>query len=231
MTSVVVVCKSGGETVPLDKQVMKQHERETELYKAFMKIAKKVTYLEYGKWKIVPDPADPLRKFTLNKEFGWATVQVGVHLKDTYKRGVYDYDERYDYRGMISYTGLFASKDGTQLKMVSNLKIRPRLAKDLIEEVNTKIIPGFYQQVQAENESRDKAAKDIAEFMREISIVKGLKKGVRKESWREPLAELKNCPLELQLNRGFVEVGGRLSYMQLQAIAEKMGWGDYGQKP
>lgn len=223
---VVTAHKRGENIVALDKQGMKQIERETEIYKAFMKIAKKVTYLEYGKWTIVPDPADPLRKFTLNKNFGWATLKVGVYLKDTYKRGVYDYDQRYDYRGMIAYTGMFASKDGVELKMISNLKVRPRVAKDLIAEVNEKIIPNFYAEVMKENEARDKARKDIAEFMREISIVKGLKQGERKQSWKEPTAILKSCPLDLTLQRGFVEVAGRLSYMQLKMIAEKCGWGE-----
>lgn len=218
--------RKGESIVALDKQGMKQIERETEIYKAFMKIAKKVTYLEYGKWTIVPDPADPLRKFTLNRNIGWATLKIGVYLKDTYKRGIYDYDERYDYRGMIAYTGLFATKDGTELKMISDLKVRPRVAKDLIEQVNTKIIPNFYNDILNEQTAREKAKKDIAEFMREISIVKGLKQGERTVSYREPHAVLKDCPFELELNRGFIQVNGRVSYQQLKVIAEKCGWGE-----
>lgn len=228
MTYAIRVYRKGENTVALDKQGMKQIERETEIYKAFMKIAKKVSYLEYGKWKIVPDPVDPLRKFTLNKEFGWATLKVGVYLKDTYKRGVYDYDERYDYRGMISYTGLFKDKSNVELKMVSGLRVRPRVAKDLIKEVNEKIIPNFYTDIFKEQEARKKANEDIAEFMREIGIVKGLKQGERKQSWKEPTAILNGCPIDLTLQRGFVEVSGRLSYMQLKKMAEACGWGDYG---
>lgn len=198
----------------------KHCERETEGYKMFMRVALKMQKLEYGKWKIVPDSSDPLRKFTLNRDIGWATLKLSLYAKEYYHRGVYN-DSRWDYRFGIAYGGLFADKNG-DIQVNSGLKIRPRLARDLIEQVNNNVIPKFYDEIECNK-------KDIVEHLATTKLLRenmakvpSLIK-VGRTNWDARQHRLPNCPLTIEVHPSAVEITGTIGWDELAELA-KMKW-------
>jgi hypothetical protein len=187
----------------------------------FMRVALKMQKLEYGKWKIVPDSNDPLRKFTLNRDIGWATLKLSLYAKEYYHRGNYS-DTRWDYEFGIAYGGLFADKNGDIL-VNSGLKIRPRLARDLIEQINTSVIPNFYNEI--ENKKKEMVQKlEVTKCLRDnISKLPDLER-VRGYSWGGNYYKLPNCPLQIDCQTSSVEVSGNLGYDELVKIANVLGW-------
>jgi hypothetical protein len=125
-----------------------QIESETQAYKVFMRVAKRIKHLEYGKWNIVPDPQEPLRRFTLEKTFDWAKIKLLLYACQYLKRN-YDYsnyDNMYAWRYKIGIQGFFRNSNG-ELLAKTGILLKPRMAKKLLALVNNTFIPAFYTEV------------------------------------------------------------------------------------
>jgi hypothetical protein len=208
-----------------DNRALKQQEQETAAYRAFMQVAKRVQKIDYaGKWRIAVDPDDPLRKFTLDRDIGWATLKVGLNMKETYRRSV-DWNDRAWYKPFISINGLFNDSNGP-ISMQTGIRLRPRLAKDLIAKINENIIPGFYKTINDTKEEIE-AKKDFAVRWRmNIAKVPGLAQVKTNDSWRGPQGALKGCPFHIDLEDGKVKLSGEISYDKLAMMAKLCGWGE-----
>src|ERR1041385_4207986 len=115
-----------------------KHDKETQAYKLFMKIAKKVKNTEYGKWDIVPDSSDPLRKFILQYKSAWFTINVKLMMMQFTHRGNYT-DSRYDYRPEIIIGGVCPINANDHIQRSyrkTYLRLQPRIAHiKLIEQM------------------------------------------------------------------------------------------------
>lgn len=202
----------------------KKLEIETDSYKMFMRVAKRVRNLEYNKWTIEPDINDPLRKFTLNRDIGWATLKLCLVIEEFYRRGVYN-GNRYDYRCRVGVQGLFQDKRGT-IVLNTGMKVRPRMAIKLVTTINEVIIPKFYEAVEHEATQRQERINALSAFSKEISKVKGLEH-IPNTYYGGATGKLVNCPFKLTLNNDKVELEGALSYDDLAKFAEANKWGGY----
>lgn len=210
----------------------KVHEAETLAYKQFMKVAKKITYLQYGKWDIVPDIKDPLRKFTLEKKTDWCTVKLCLRMEQFYHRADYT-ENRYDYRAKVVVYGLFANMSATSLSgkltpnelyMNTGMRLKPRMAKKLILAIDEVIIPKFYLEVDNDRKQYENAVLARTNFAQNVKKVVGMQ--LVKNTWNNrQYGKLTHCPLELELYPDEVRMNGSLSYDVFAKLAESMGWG------
>lgn len=207
----------------LSPREQKRLERETEAYKGFMKVAKKVVNIEYGKWQISPDPTDPLRKFTLHRDIGWCTLHVRLTMGSHYHRGDYS-ENRHDYHGLVAFTGLFRDKN-SDIVLESNWKVKPRMAKKLLKLINDAVIPGFYKEVEKEKAIWEEKHKVVTAFQAELSKVKGLEVMKGKQTWGDTVyGKLPNCPFELTLEKNRVAIQGSLTYDELAELQRVNKW-------
>lgn len=203
----------------IEKQ--KELEAETQAYKQFMKIAKKVSYLQYGKWNIVPDLGDPLRKFTLEKDAGWATVKLSLIMIRSYHRGKYGQD-RYYYKPMLVCSGQFKNVFGKL-----NMSLKPRMARKIVKVVDEGVIPYFYNQVEQEKANREKLLEKEREFKDKISAVKGLRLGDKLSPWTNSvIGNLTNCPFVIEVNPTAVTLSQTFTFEQLAELSKQYGWGN-----
>ena len=204
----------------LSTEQQKKLERETEGYKMFMKVAKKLSYLEYGKWTMAPDVNDPLRKFTISKDIGWTTLSLCLVMESFYHRGVYTGD-RWDYRCLIGVNGLFMGSKPLKL----NCKLKPRMAPRLLKLINEVIVPKFYDDIMKEDAYHQDEVVTKAKFAEQVKKVEGLvyQPGV---TWNSN-AVLNGCPFLLEAHANIVTLRGELSYDDLATIAKAMKWGNY----
>lgn len=149
---------------------IKQTEAETQAYKMFMRIARKLSYMEYGKWKIVPDAVEPLRKFTIEKEFDWAKVKLCLVSHQFRKRKYDNYDDAYAWKFQIGLQGFFQNIHGNEVMLKTGMFLKPRMVRKLLEAVNTKFIPSFYNMV--ETDRLEHEAKLISNKMLADNIAK-----------------------------------------------------------
>lgn len=197
-------------------------EKETEGFKTFMRVAKRIQRIDYAsKWELVPDLTDPMRKFTLEREIGWARLKLGVYTEDFYHRKG-DWNERYDVRPMLMITGLFADK-GRVHALRLRLKITPRMAKKLIRIVNEVIIPKFYAEIEQEKNQREEAILARQAFSAELRKVAGLRYTGDRYGRN---GTLERCPFDLQLSPTQVHMNGTISYDMFAEMAKHMKWGN-----
>ena len=197
------------------------HEAETEAYKIFLVIAKKLKKIDYvSKWEIVPDVKDPCRKFTINRDIGWTTIKLQLYMKQSYHRGQYD-DSRYFYKPQIQVGGLFSYQLVDQ-PVNMFLQLKPRVAKKIIETINTIIIPKFYKDITDEIVNREQKTIAQKEFQANINKIKGLQ--VIKQQWGDPIGKVPNCPFTLKCEQNTVEFTAEMSYDDFAQMNERMGW-------
>lgn len=209
-----------------NQREVKKQDRETEEYKVFMQVAKKLTRLEYKQWQIVPDLNDPLRKFTVEKNIGWATLKLTLQMEDFYHRSVYD-DGRYDWRGRIAVSGLFHDRNGPVI-LNTGMRLKPRMARKLIKAINEVIAPKFYNEIKQFGDSWDSQQQSVIAFHNELAKVNGLKQHKSKNTYyNSPDGKLENCPMSLTLKDKIVEYAGEMSYDDLATMAQAMKWGNY----
>jgi len=211
----------------------KQLEAETQAYKQFMKVAKRVSNLQYGKWKIVPNVNDPLRKFTLEKEIGWATVIYSLSMEQFYHRADYT-ENRYGYRAKLVVSGLFVRRDsitGVISPLYANMgmRLKPRMAKKLILATDDVITPQFYEVVMNEDKRINEQRLQTHAFREQLKKLQGLKVNKKKNYYNSDQAEyqgtIKNCPFVINLKSSTVELEGSLLYDEFAVIVNRMGWG------
>lgn len=204
-----------------DTRAQRRHERETEAYKVFSKVAKQIKYLEYGKWTISPDPDDPLRKIVLSRDIGWCTLDVKLAMDSHYHRGDYS-DNRWDYYGKIVFHGLFGQQ-GRSIELHTSLRVRPRMAKKLLKMINENVIPNFYKEVEREKQVwEENHARHIA-FQKNVAKIVGLE--VQKDRWGDTTTALKGCPLRIRAKPDHISIDGQITYEEMAQIASAMGWG------
>lgn len=205
----------------------KHHEDETDGYKAFLPVARKIKKIDYdSKWRIVPDMSDPLRRFTLERDIAWATLKVKIQMKSTYHRNDYS-DNRYFYKPVVVVEGLFASQGNPQ-SISLDMVVKPRMAKKVIEAINTVVIPKFYQAIETEKKLREESRLKKSLFEHNISKIKGLKVVKSPNHWDNDLrGELSNCPIQISLREqeNTVILDGEMTYDDFAKLAEHNGWG------
>ncbi len=209
-----------------DQQKQIALETETLCYKQFMKVAKKVSYLQYGKWQIVPSAIDPLRKFTLEKDCGWVTIKLALHMDQFYHRGKYG-PERYGWRAELTMTGIFKDMtSGREHITKLGMKLKPRMAKKLIRAVDEAVIPKLHALIELENQQHITTKLEAQAFSNKVSLVNGLKIEVNKNSYdRRMVGRLSNCPFDIAIDKDNVTMTGIFKYEDLALMAERMGWG------
>ncbi len=210
----------------------KKRECETREYKKFMKVAKRISYLQYGKWTINPNVNDPLRKFTLEKDTGWFTIKVGLYMEQFYHRSVYD-DGRYDYRAKIQVEGAFGGKRDTVAGMLFigiplnlNMKLKPRMAKKLIVTIDEVLIPKIYQEIEKEKEIQEQKMNTDKEFKDNLAKVPSLNIVSNRSTWDRAIrGNIIASPFTFVLEKDHVTVDGRMTYDQLATMVRTLGWG------
>lgn len=164
----------------MSNQIREQNkiESETTAYKMFMRVAKKLRFLEYGKWKIVPDLNEPLRKFTIEKDIDWGQVKLCLYHEEYRKRaGNYtNWEDRVAYRYRIGVKGLFNNHQGAHNEVIvrSGMQLKPRMVKKLLEHVNTRIIPEYYQVIENERIEFESTIENNKVFKSNMDTLKGL---------------------------------------------------------
>ena len=206
----------------------KRFEAETLAYKQFMKVAKKVCNLQYGKWRIVPSVEDPLRKFTLEKDFEWATVKYQLKMEQVRKR-TGDWNNRIQYRADLIIYGLYASSDRRNNVLYPNyshtiLKLKPRMAKKLIKETDEQIIPSFYKMVDYEKINKEINIKQNNLFKQQLAKVPSMITSQDKYG-SSITGNINNCPFTIYCFNDKVELSGNMTYDNLKEMVERMGWG------
>lgn len=210
----------------MNNHEQKKLEAETAGYKMFMRVAKRISRVQYGKWQIVPDVNDPLRKFTLERDIGWATLKLCLIVEEFYHRGV-DHDGRTDYRCRLGVKGLFADGRGA-VALNTGMKLKPRMGKKLMKAVDEVIVPKFYETVECERTERQERIDALCKFVNEIKKVRGLKHlGERERYYNQPNATLDGCPFKLNISKDGVSYSGEMSYDDLAKMAQAMKWGEY----
>lgn len=205
-----------------DIRKQKHHERETEAYKNFLIIAKRIKAIEYDKkWVISPDPSDPLRKYIFERETPWFKLRVILRSKEYHHRWGYGggnsgYESRYDYKFYIGFQGFFADKAG-DITLTSNLEVRPRVTKKLLDCINNKLLPNIYTEIMKHEEQYNKAHNQQKYFDGQIAKLgrKNLKIG----------SEIMIGPLKLQLNADNIIIQESLiAYDKFVQLAKSQGW-------
>jgi hypothetical protein len=204
----------------------KKMEAETLCYKQFMKIAKRVQQLQYGKWQIVPSMEDPLRKFTLEKDIGWATVQVSLYMDQTYHRGVYSSD-RYFYIGKLKISGLTKTYNNNSEHILLGQKIKPRMASKIITHIDDVVTPAFYAMINDYRTQQMDIATKEQQFKDRVALVPGLtiKKDIH-SYYNEHGGILKNCPFRITIsNQTTVKLVQDMTFEMFAEYARQYGWG------
>jgi hypothetical protein len=149
-------------------------EAETQAYKMFMRIAKKLKYLEYGKWSIVPDINEPLRKFTIEKDIGWAKIKMCLWAEQYHKRKYEgDWNNAYAYRFKIGMKGLFAD-NRSELVLKTSMLLKPRMVKKLLTFINERVIPEFYKTIDNERTEYEEKINTLRLLNSNMLKLKGL---------------------------------------------------------
>ena len=204
---------------------IKKSEKETKAFKLFTRLAKKIMYLEYGKWTLTPDPIDPLRKVVLSKDIGLVTLHLSLYMCQFQHRGVW-YEDRYDYRPKLAITGLLQKSKHDDNLIYTDVKLGPRSAQKILDYVNMKIVPMFYESVANEVKVQETRLAGDAELNNNVAKVPGLKIS-EVQCWdNTAVGELEGCPFKLRPSRNTVYVqSAELTYEQLAEMAQRMGWG------
>jgi hypothetical protein len=210
--------------MPNDIQTQRKHERETQAYKAFIVIAKRLKVLEYdNKWEIVPDPLDPLRKFILQRDTPWFKLQVILKAKEFYHRADYT-DNRYDYKFHIGFRGFYADRGG-DITLISKLEVKPRVVKKLMKLINEKLLPNVYEDILRHEEQYNKA------HNREMYFQNNLKKlginapTVKSNDSTDISTSLSSNPgLSVIAKDDHVTIQGDIPYDRFAKIAKACGW-------
>lgn len=193
------------------------NEAETYAYKKFMRVAKKISYMEYGKWQIVPDLNDPLRKFTLEKNIGWAILKVKLYGH------AYWYGGNQCFKFMVAFTGLLQDKSINSYLTKSGLLVKPRMAEKLLKHINDSVIPGFFQDIEKTKIVCDQESATHQAFRVNVSKVKGLKLGAR--DWQGYNGELKGCTISMVVAENGIFLRGDMTFDEFEDMRVKMGWG------
>ncbi len=193
----------------------KQYEFETQIYKQFMIVAKKVSKIEYGKWQIVPDVSDPLRKFKLVGQLDNLPLTIYPSIKVKYRRKGAS-DQREFYQG---YIYLYHNNRGNFLS-----KLGPRCSKKLISNINREI-PILHERYRLAQEHKERILKEHQKFNESIAMIPGLK--VEGEGYQQKVT-LANLPPRITINceQDEVVIDGYMPYEFFKVMCEKMGWGD-----
>lgn len=201
-------------------------ETETQAYKMFTRVAKKVMRLEYGKWVLHPDPSDPIRKVVLSRDIGLATLHLTVHMRDYYHRGVWD-DTRWDWKATLAVGGLQQKTRYEDGIIRTGVKLGPRAAKKIIAYVNESVIPHFYKDVEMETARQTEMSATEKKWREDIRKIAGLKAHVDPNSYdKSPVGLLKGCPLTLKLHVNGVRIESQtIPYDEFAVMAKANGWG------
>lgn len=201
----------------------KKVDAETQGYKDFLRIAKKLNHLQYGKWSIEPDASDPLRKFTIVKDIGYTKVGLAVSLRQSYHRGEYDWNKREFYVPEIIVTGL--SSDFERQHSYFRMPLKPRMVKKIIEKIDNEVVPAFDQYVTFNRDIEDEARDKRQTFYAKIEAIKGLK--LKEVKYHGLQATLTGCPYELRVDQSDATISfvNEIPLEQFKDMAEKMGWG------
>lgn len=214
----------GGEAVILSSE--ERAESETQAYRVLMRMARKLVKAD-PRYKIVPNPKDPLRLFTIERDIGLTTVKVMLvpepMMRRSSKNRRLPSGKRTGYRWKISYMGLYCDH-GTELALRSRMTVSPRGQAKLHKAIEEKIIPGWYMDLEREKRLRENAQRLNNEWEKNVMSVDGLQVS-RNPYTGDCEGKLSQCPLTMRLRQEAVEVEGLISYDDLKRVAQAMGWG------
>lgn len=196
-------------------------EAETKAYKAFMPIAKRIKKIEYDKkWEIVPDPSDPLRKFTLERETGWFRIKLIIMSQDYYHRGVWD-NSRTDWKFYIGIAGIY--KDKTKF---TPIQIKPRMLKNLLVHINNISLPEFYTDIDNYKQLRELDIQAEVKLQNNLKLLNINNSTLTTKDYNRQIAPLLavDPKFSIQANSDGVEISGSISYERFAKIAKVCGW-------